>query len=50
MKILNGNNRSFDHNLNKLLFKRKNKINSSQVSVSNIIKDVRKNGDKALLK
>ena len=50
MKILNSNSKDFDKNLNNLLFKRKNKIQSSSVSVSSIIKDVKKNGDKALLK
>jgi len=50
MKILNGSTRVFDSNLDKLLSKRKNKALSSQVSVSNIIKDVRKNGDRAVLK
>ena len=33
-----------------MLLKRKNKINSNPVSVSNIIQDVKKNGDKAVLK
>ena len=50
MKILNGSTRVFDSNLDKLLSKRKNKALSSQVSVSKIIKDVRKNGDRAVLK
>ena len=50
IKILNSNNRSFDYLLDKLLLKRKSKIKSSSVSVKNIIKDVKKNGDKALLK
>ena len=34
----------------KRLSKRKRKIQSNSVSVSSIIKDVRKNGDKALVK
>ena len=42
MKILNSNSKDFDKNLNNLLFKRKNKIQSSSVSVSSIIKDVKK--------
>ena len=50
MKILNGNNNGFDRQLDKLLFIRKNKIQSNFISVSNIIKDIKKNGDKALLK
>ena len=50
MKILNINNRGFDRQLDKLLSIRKNKVQSSSVSVSNIIKDIKKNGDKALLK
>ena len=50
MKILNSNNNSFDHQLDKILFIRKNKIQSNFTSVSNIIKDIKKNGDKALLK
>ena len=50
MKILNGNTRSFDHRLDQLLSIRKSKVQSSSISVTNIIKDVKKNGDKALLK
>ncbi len=50
MKILNSNNLSFDKNLGELLEKRKYKIRSGAVSVTNIIKDVKKYGDKALLK
>ena len=50
MKILNSNNKSFDKSLNILLLKRKKKIQSNSVSVSNIVKDIRKNGDKSLLK
>ena len=50
MKILNGNSRTFDRNLAQSLLKRKNKVQSSSVSVTNIIKDVKKNGDKAVLK
>ena len=50
MKILNGNSKTFDRNLDQLLLKRKKKIQLSSVSVSKIIKDVKKNGDKALLK
>ena len=50
INILNSNNRSFDYQLDKLLFNRKSKIQSSSISVTNIIKDVKKNGDKALLR
>ena len=50
IKILNSKNKSFDNYLDQRLFIRKNKIQSSSVSVVNIIKDVKKNGDKALIK
>ena len=50
MKILDYNNKIFDKILNNLLSQRKKKISSNSVSVSSIIKDVKKNGDKALLK
>jgi histidinol dehydrogenase len=50
MKILNSNSKNFDKDLDSLLLKRKNKVQSSSVSVIGIIKDVKKNGDKALLK
>ena len=50
MKILNSNSKNFDKLLDNLLSKRKNKLKSSSVSVTKIINDVKKNGDKALLK
>ncbi len=50
MKFLSSNKKNFDHELNKLLELRKNKIKNNSNSVVNIIKDVRKNGDKAILK
>ncbi len=50
MKILNSNSKNFDKSLDNLLSKRKNKLKSSFVSVTKIINDVKKNGDKALLK
>jgi histidinol dehydrogenase len=50
MKILNSNSRNFDTNLNRLLSKRRKKVQTNSISVSSIIKDVKKNGDKALLK
>ena len=50
MKILNSNNKSFDKVLDNILIKRKYKIKSSLISVTGIINDVKKNGDRALLK
>jgi histidinol dehydrogenase len=50
MKILNSNNKNFDKNLDSLLLQRKKKVQSNSVSVTGIINDVRKNGDKSLLK
>jgi histidinol dehydrogenase len=50
MKILNYNKKNFDLNLEQIILKRKKKVQSNSVSVTNIVKDVKKNGDKALLK
>ena len=50
IKILDGKSKRFDKNLDYFLNKRKYKIKSSFKSVTKIIKDVRKNGDNALLK
>ena len=50
MKILNSKSKNFDKSLDYLLLQRKKKIQSNSVSVTNIIKNVKKNGDKALLK
>ena len=50
MKILNINSKNFDKLLDNLLSKRKQKLKASSVSVTKIINDVKKNGDKALLK
>jgi len=50
MKVLNSNSKNFDKSLNILLLRRKNKIQSNLISVTKIIKDVKKNGDKAILK
>src|SRR5210317_1394380 len=50
VKVLNSSNRGFDRELDQLLSARKSKVQSSSISVTNIIKDVKKNGDKALLK
>jgi len=50
MKILNSNSKNFDKTLDSLLLQRKKKVQSNSVSVTSIINDVKKNGDKALLK
>ena len=50
MKILNSNSKNFYKVLDQLLSIRKNKIRSSSISITNIVKDVKKNGDKALFK
>ena len=50
MKILNSNTKKFDKILDNILQVRKKKIQNSSVSVKNIIKDVKKNKDKAVLK
>ena len=50
MKILNYKSKNFDKLLDNLLLKRKKKLQSNSVSVIKIIQDVKKNGDKALLK
>jgi len=50
MKILNSNIKNFEKKLDILLSKRKMKVQSNSVSVIKIIKDVRKNGDKAIIK
>ena len=50
MKVLDSSKKNFDKLLDNLLLQRKRKVQSSSVSVTNIIKDVKKNGDKALLK
>jgi histidinol dehydrogenase len=50
MKVLNSNNKNFYKNLDNLLLQRKKKIQSNSFSVSGIINDVKKNGDKALIK
>ena len=49
MKILNSNSKNFDKKLDSLLLQRKKKVQSNSVSVSSIIKDVRKNGDLSLI-
>ena len=50
MKILSSNTIKFETKLNNLLELRKSKIKNSYTSVINIIKDVQKNGDSALIK
>ena len=50
MKVLFENNRKFEQKILKFLAYRKKKIQFNSVSVSKIIKDVKKNGDRALLK
>ena len=50
IKILNSKIKNFDRILNKFLLQRKKKINFNFVSVTKIVKDVKKRGDKALFK
>ena len=50
IKILNIKNRNFKKKLDESLSKRRNKIQSSNISVKKIIQDVKKNGDKSILK
>ena len=50
MKILNSKSKNFDNALESLLLQRKRKIQFGSIPVLSIIKDVKKNGDKALLK
>ena len=50
VKILNSNTRNFDWELEKFLSNRKSQVKSNSVSVTKIIDDVKKHGDKALLK
>jgi len=50
MRELNSEIKNFDSALEKLLLQRKKKVQSNSVSVSGIINDVKKNGDKAVLK
>ena len=50
IKILNSKKNNFSSSLNNLLLKRKNKIKFNSSIVINIIRDIRKNGDKALIK
>ena len=50
IKILDSKKNNFNSLLDNLLLKRKNKIKFNRSIVVNIIKDIKKNGDKALKK
>jgi histidinol dehydrogenase len=50
IKILDSKTKNFDKALDNLLLRRKIKIQQNSTSVIKIIKDVKKNGDKAILK
>ena len=50
IKILDSNKNNFNYLLDRLLLKRKNKMIYNSKGVVKIIKDVKKNGDKAILK
>jgi len=50
IKIIESKNKNFKVTLDKMLSKRRNKIQLNSISVTKIIKDVKKNGDKAVLK
>jgi len=50
MRSLNSNNKNFDKILDNLLLKRKTKIKTNSASVLKIINDVKKNGDRAVIK
>ena len=50
MKILSNKTRNFNKILDNCLSQRKAKFQVNSISVSKIINDVKKNGDKALLK
>ena len=50
IKILDSKKNNFSSSLDNLLLKRKNKIKFNSSIVINIIRDIRKNGDKALIK
>ena len=50
MRKLNNNKKNFDSTLENFLSLRRKKVKSNSISVTSIIKDVKKNGDKAVLK
>ena len=50
MKLLNSKKNNFQKEIDKFLLIRKNKIKFNSSIVSKIIKDVKDNGDKSILK
>ena len=50
MRKLNSNKKNFDSTLENFLLVRRKKVKSNLISVTSIINDVKKNGDKAVLK
>ena len=50
IKILDSKKNNFSSSLDNLLLKRKNRIKFKSNIVINIIRDIKENGDKALLK
>ena len=50
MKILHSKKKNFNKSLDNFLSERRKKLKLSSVSVTKIINDVKKNGDKAILK
>ena len=50
IKILDSKKNNFSSSLDNLLLKRKNRIKFKSSIVINIIRDIKENGDKALLK
>ena len=50
IKILDSKKKNFDTTLDKLLTKRKVKVQLDSISIIKIINDVKINGDKAILK
>ena len=50
IKILNSKKKNFNSSLNQLILNRKNKIKFNSNIVVKVIRDIKKNGDKALLK
>ncbi len=50
MKILDSNSKNFNKILDKTLQRRRDKVQFNSVSVKNIVKEVKKNGDRALVK
>tara|TARA_Y100001935_G_scaffold232373_1_gene214034 strand:- start:228 stop:1511 length:1284 start_codon:yes stop_codon:yes gene_type:complete len=50
MKTLKSKNKNFEKTLDRFLSRRRDKVRSNSVIIKDIIKDIKKNGDKALLK